>query len=350
MRSTQSMADAMKGVAKAMRSMNRQINLPGIQKIMQDFERESEIMDMKEEMMNDAIDDAVDDENDEEETETIVNQVLEEIGINLTQAVRPARAGNARGRMSYADWVCACCAMRRVHQAGPIPTAVPAKAAPAEAAKDDVDAQVRFERGKGQGRFGGGLTRRLPGGLNVSRCVRSSKHGWRTCGNERSALLYMYAELCEYDANGLYWTTSKQPIQPHGVRCPYAAFLRAVVCLGPSTPARSLPHARRPPWGGCRPLPVPVVRGPSMRMAHPWLHAPPARGPCPYPWLIHARGLCPCACPWSVPMSVAHPCLGPYVHARMCPHARGPHRCPWPRPCVCGRAPPPRHMPRTLVP
>jgi hypothetical protein len=33
MRSTQSMADAMKGVAKAMRSMNKQINLPGIQKV-----------------------------------------------------------------------------------------------------------------------------------------------------------------------------------------------------------------------------------------------------------------------------------------------------------------------------
>jgi len=113
MRSTQSMADAMKGVAKAMRSMNRQINLPGIQKIMQDFERESEIMDMKEEMMNDAIDDAVDDENDEEETEAIVNQVLEEIGINLTQAVRLTRAGRATGGGACAHGGCARGATRR---------------------------------------------------------------------------------------------------------------------------------------------------------------------------------------------------------------------------------------------
>ena len=154
MRSTQSMADAMKGVAKAMRSMNRQINLPGIQKIMQDFERESEIMDMKEEMMNDAIDDAVDDENDEEETEAIVNQVLEEIGINLTQAVRLTRAGRATGGGACAHGGVRprCHTTRRGQQAGPIPTAVPAKAAPAEAARDDVDAQVRRGRGNGQGR------------------------------------------------------------------------------------------------------------------------------------------------------------------------------------------------------
>ena len=34
---------------------------------MQEFEKQSEIMDMKEEMMNDVIDDAMGDEDDEEE-------------------------------------------------------------------------------------------------------------------------------------------------------------------------------------------------------------------------------------------------------------------------------------------
>ena len=38
-----------------MMSMNRQMKLPEIQKIMQEFEKQSEIMDMKEEMMNDVI-------------------------------------------------------------------------------------------------------------------------------------------------------------------------------------------------------------------------------------------------------------------------------------------------------
>lgn len=44
-----------------------QLKLPQIQKIMMEFERQAEIMDMKEEMMNDAIDDAMGDEEDEEE-------------------------------------------------------------------------------------------------------------------------------------------------------------------------------------------------------------------------------------------------------------------------------------------
>ena len=43
------------------------MKLPQIQKIMQDFERQSEIMEMKEEIMNDAIDDAMNDDDDEEE-------------------------------------------------------------------------------------------------------------------------------------------------------------------------------------------------------------------------------------------------------------------------------------------
>lgn len=48
-------------------TLPRQLNLPQIQKILQEFEKQSEIMDMKEEIMNDAIDDAMEDEADEEE-------------------------------------------------------------------------------------------------------------------------------------------------------------------------------------------------------------------------------------------------------------------------------------------
>lgn len=43
------------------------MKLPQIQQIMREFEKQSEIMGMKEEMMNDAIDDAMGDEDDEEE-------------------------------------------------------------------------------------------------------------------------------------------------------------------------------------------------------------------------------------------------------------------------------------------
>nr|XP_018906366.1 PREDICTED: charged multivesicular body protein 2a-like [Bemisia tabaci] len=87
LRSQNAMADAMRGVTKAMQSMNRQMNLPQIQRILQEFEKQSEIMDMKEEVMNDAMDDAMGDEDDEEETDTIVSQVLDELGLQLTDTL-----------------------------------------------------------------------------------------------------------------------------------------------------------------------------------------------------------------------------------------------------------------------
>lgn len=45
----------------------KQMKLPEIQKIMREFEKESEIMDMKDEMMGDAIDEALGGDEDEEE-------------------------------------------------------------------------------------------------------------------------------------------------------------------------------------------------------------------------------------------------------------------------------------------
>nr|CAG4643596.1 EOG090X0H8I [Ilyocryptus agilis] len=84
LKSQNAMAEAMKGVTKAMQSMNKQLKLPQIQKIMQEFEKQSEIMDMKEEMMSDAIDDAMGDEGDEEESDAVVSQVLDELGLQLT--------------------------------------------------------------------------------------------------------------------------------------------------------------------------------------------------------------------------------------------------------------------------
>lgn len=70
-------------------SMNRQMNLPALQRIAMEFEKENDIMDQRQEMMDDAIDDVTGLE-DEEEGEEVVNQVLDEIGIDLGQAVRAA--------------------------------------------------------------------------------------------------------------------------------------------------------------------------------------------------------------------------------------------------------------------
>ena len=72
-----------------MASLNRNMNLPQIQRIMNEFEKESATMDMKEEMMSDAVDDVMDDEleDEEEEGDKILKEVLDEIGVDLSQRV-----------------------------------------------------------------------------------------------------------------------------------------------------------------------------------------------------------------------------------------------------------------------
>lgn len=81
MRSQSAMAKAMKGVSKAMSQMNARMNLPQLQKIMMEFERESEIMDMKEELIGDTIDDAIGADEEDEESDAIVQQVFDELGL-----------------------------------------------------------------------------------------------------------------------------------------------------------------------------------------------------------------------------------------------------------------------------
>lgn len=79
---------SMKGATMLLGSMNRQMNLPALQRITMEFERENEIMDERQEMMDDAIDEATGMEDDEAEGEDIVKEVLDEIGVDLTQMVR----------------------------------------------------------------------------------------------------------------------------------------------------------------------------------------------------------------------------------------------------------------------
>lgn len=84
------MMQSMKGATMLLGSMNRQMNLPALQRITMEFERENEIMDERQEMMDDAIDEATGMEDDEAEGEDIVKEVLDEIGVDLTQMVRPS--------------------------------------------------------------------------------------------------------------------------------------------------------------------------------------------------------------------------------------------------------------------
>jgi charged multivesicular body protein 2A len=66
-----------------MYAMNRQVNLPAMQRVMMQFEKEGDMMEMKQEMMDDTIDDVMSQEGDQAAEDELVNQVLDEIGINL---------------------------------------------------------------------------------------------------------------------------------------------------------------------------------------------------------------------------------------------------------------------------
>eukprot|EP00462_Mataza_sp_D1_P019162 CAMPEP_0175139360 /NCGR_PEP_ID=MMETSP0087-20121206/10857_1 /TAXON_ID=136419 /ORGANISM="Unknown Unknown, Strain D1" /LENGTH=208 /DNA_ID=CAMNT_0016422357 /DNA_START=127 /DNA_END=753 /DNA_ORIENTATION=+ len=87
MSSTTVMTEAMKKCTRSMMIMNKRMNMPQLQQIMKEFEKQSEMLGMKEEMFGDAIEDAMDDEEDEEETEKIVSQVLDEIGISFNEGL-----------------------------------------------------------------------------------------------------------------------------------------------------------------------------------------------------------------------------------------------------------------------
>ena len=87
MQSTQSISEAMRKVTRSMQKLNKQVNLPQLQQVMRDFAKQSEQLDMKQEMIGDSIDDVMDDGEDEKESELIVNQVLDEIGVTLGEGL-----------------------------------------------------------------------------------------------------------------------------------------------------------------------------------------------------------------------------------------------------------------------
>ncbi|KAI9795433.1 MAG: ESCRT-III subunit protein did4 [Piccolia ochrophora] len=91
-RSNEQMTQSMKGATSLLGTMNRSMNLPALQRIAMEFEKENDIMDQRQEMMDDAIDD-VTGVDDEAEGDEVVNQVLDEIGVDLSQALGETPTG-----------------------------------------------------------------------------------------------------------------------------------------------------------------------------------------------------------------------------------------------------------------
>ena len=100
MQANVSMAQSMGTATKAMGAMNKQMNVQDIAKTMQEFEKESTKMDMADEMMGDTLDDLLGASDDEEEQDAIVNQVLDEIGIEITGKLAAAPSAATSGPQS----------------------------------------------------------------------------------------------------------------------------------------------------------------------------------------------------------------------------------------------------------
>ena len=84
MHSNMKMAKAMGSTAKTMASMNKQMDPQKLAQTMRQFELENSKMEMSEEMINDTMDSILDESGDEEEQDSIINQVLGEIGIEMS--------------------------------------------------------------------------------------------------------------------------------------------------------------------------------------------------------------------------------------------------------------------------
>jgi len=170
MASTQALVESMRKVTRSMTQLNRTMNLPALQKIMVEFAKQSEQMDMKQEMVGDALEDAMDNEEDEVESEAVVNQVLDEIGIDLKDSLvdapskqvgtekpiavkTPAKKVQA---VAQGGGAAAPAAAAAGHAAAPAPAAAPAAAPASPAASgagadDDAALEARLNNLKKDG-------------------------------------------------------------------------------------------------------------------------------------------------------------------------------------------------------
>ena len=78
-------SSAIGSVTDAMTKANAAVDSKEMAKIMNEFSRQTEVMAVREEMMNDALTDAFDSEGVEEEADEVTGQVLAELGIEMDQ-------------------------------------------------------------------------------------------------------------------------------------------------------------------------------------------------------------------------------------------------------------------------
>jgi|SRR4051812_46490187 charged multivesicular body protein 2A len=90
MKSQNTMAYALGDVTITMKRMNKSLNLPSIQKITSDFERLSEMQNIKQDLFSETIDQVLADDNEVDDSAELVNKILDEVGLSLSEQMTKA--------------------------------------------------------------------------------------------------------------------------------------------------------------------------------------------------------------------------------------------------------------------
>jgi len=79
------------------------MNVPKMQELMAEFQRQEMAMGMTQEMMDDVVDDVLAEPGSEEQEEQLVKQVLDELGVNTANALQEAPAGPVKAPAATAS-------------------------------------------------------------------------------------------------------------------------------------------------------------------------------------------------------------------------------------------------------
>lgn len=86
-KATGAMQKVMRDTTRILYRMNKQCPLPKLQKVVKEWEKQNELMDMRQELMDDAIDDALEGDDDEEKEAAAIAEIMEEIGIETADTM-----------------------------------------------------------------------------------------------------------------------------------------------------------------------------------------------------------------------------------------------------------------------
>lgn len=101
MRTNESMSMAMTNCVQIMSRINNKMNLPSMQNVMMEFEKEHGKMEMTQEMVDDAMGDMLSGGDEEAQTDDVINQVMDELGLEKGSMIGGVTASGVPGAVGH---------------------------------------------------------------------------------------------------------------------------------------------------------------------------------------------------------------------------------------------------------